>query len=147
VVSEQNGSDTNPSAQPASEEPTPEQYAERARRADRATRGALAGVLGLQAVVILLLPRALAFSDAGLGVAKTVVLIVFAVGLVVAAGMVRRPWGIGLGSVLQVPFVLTGIWIWGMFIVGAMFVAIWLYLLKLRHDLVGTPGGARMLVS
>jgi hypothetical protein len=127
--------------------PSPEQYAERARRADRATRGALAGVLGLQALVVLLVPRALAFSDAGLGTAKTVILIVFAVVLVVAAAMLRRPWGIGLGSVLQLPFVLTGLWLWGMFIVGAMFLAIWLYLLRLRHELVGTPGGMRMLIS
>ena len=37
------------------------------RRADRATRGALAAVLGLEAVVTLLVPRALAFTDGGLG--------------------------------------------------------------------------------
>jgi hypothetical protein len=34
-----------------------------------------------------------------------------------------------------------------MFFVGAVFGAIYLYLLSLRHELVGTPGGARMLVS
>src|SRR5699024_6707344 len=39
-------------AQPA--EPTPQQRAERARRADKATRGALAGILGLEAFVVLL---------------------------------------------------------------------------------------------
>lgn len=128
-------------------EPTPEQHAARARRADRAIRGALAGLLGLQAVIVLLVPRALAFSDAGLGAAKTVTLIVFAVVLVVAAGMQRRTWGIALGSALQVPFVLTGIWIWGMFIIGVIFVALWVYLLTLRHELVGTPAGLRMLIS
>jgi hypothetical protein len=129
------------------QEPTAEQYAERARRADRATRGALGGVLGLEALVVLLVPRALAFSHGGLGATKTVVLLVFAAVLVFAAAMLRRSWGIGLGSVLQLPFVLTGVWIWGMFIVGVIFVAIWLYLLKLRHELVGTPSGPRMLIS
>jgi hypothetical protein len=129
------------------QEPTAEQYAERARRADRATRGALGGVLALEALVVLLVPRALAFSNGGLGATKTVVLLVFAAVLVVGAAMLRRSWGIGLGSVLQVPFVLTGVWIWGMFIVGVIFVAIWLYLLKLRHELVGTPSGPRMLIS
>jgi hypothetical protein len=34
-----------------------------------------------------------------------------------------------------------------MFLIGAIFAAIWLRLLMLRHDVVGTPGGARMLVS
>jgi hypothetical protein len=67
--------------------------------------------------------------------------------MVIAAGMMRRPWGIGVGSVLQVPFALTGAWLTAMFVVGAIFAVIWLYLLNLRHELVGTPGGARMLVS
>ena len=129
------------------QEPTPEQYAERARRANRATRGALAGVLGLEALVVLLLPRALAFTDAGLGVARTVTLIVFAVVLIFGAASVRRPWGIGLGSVLQLGLILTGIWLWGMFIVAAIFVAIWIRLLVLRHEVVGTPGGLRLLIS
>lgn len=127
--------------------PTAEQLADRARRADRATRGVLAAVLGLEAVVTLLVPRALAFSDGGLGVTKTVLLVVLAVLLVVAAGMLRRPWGIGLGSALQIVFVLTGIWLLAMLIVGAIFVAVWLRLLVLRRDLVGTPGGWHALYS
>jgi hypothetical protein len=121
--------------------------AQRAHRADRATRGALAGVLGLEAVVTLLVPRALAFSDGGLGVAKTVVLVALAVLMVAAAGLLRRSWGIGIGSALQVLFVLTGIWLLAMLIVGAIFAAIWGRLLFLRRDLVGTPGGWRILSS
>ena len=39
---------------------------ERIARADRATRGSLAAILGLEAVVTLLVPRALAFSSGGL---------------------------------------------------------------------------------
>jgi hypothetical protein len=123
------------------------QRAHRADRADRATRGALAGVLGLEAVVTLLVPRALAFSDGGLGVAKTVLLVVLAILMIAAAGLLRRPWGIGFGSVLQVLFVLTGIWLLAMLIVGAIFAAVWGRLLLLRRDLVGTPGGWRILNS
>jgi hypothetical protein len=120
---------------------------ERARRADRATRGALAAVLGLEAVVTLLVPRALAFSEGGLGVTKTIVLVVLAVGMVAAAGLQRRSWGIGLGSALQVLFVLTGIWRLAMLFIGAVFAAIWARVLFLRRDLVGTPGGWRILTS
>jgi hypothetical protein len=127
-------------------EPTPEQIAERARRADKATRGGLAGILGLEAVVVLLVPRAIAFTT-GLGATRTGLLIGLAVLLVLAAGVQRRPWGIAVGSVLQLPFIATGFMIATMFLVGAIFAAIWLRLLSLRHELVGTPGGWRMLTS
>jgi len=128
-------------------EPGPDELAQRAQRADRATRGALAAILGLEALVILLVPRALAFSAGGLGVTRTVVLIVLALVTVLAAGLVRRPWGIGLGSALQVPFTLIGIWLLAMFIVAGIFIAVWVRLLVLRRDLVGTDGGWRILYS
>jgi hypothetical protein len=127
-------------------EPTPEQIAERAVRADTATRRAMAGLLGLEALVVLLVPRAIKFT-VGLGVTRTSLLIALAVLLVLAAARVRRPWGIAAGTVLQVPFILTGVWVVSMFVVGVVFAAIWLYLLNLRHELVGTPGGFRMLYS
>ncbi|MGH8963643.1 MAG: DUF4233 domain-containing protein [Jatrophihabitantaceae bacterium] len=128
-------------------EPTEEQIAERAFRANRATRGALAGVLGLEALVTLLLPRAIAFSSTGLGLTRTLILVGLAVVLIVGAAMVRRPFGIALGSALQVLFVLTGFLLVAMFFVGVIFAAIWGALLRIRRDLVGTPGGWRMLVS
>jgi hypothetical protein len=131
---------------PVSNEPTPEQYAERARRADRASRGALAGVLGLEAVVVLLIPRAIAFTT-GLGPVRTGICIGLAVVLVIAAGLVRRPWGIGLGSVLQLAFFATGIMITTMFLIAALFIGVWLRILMFRHEVVGSPGGVRMLLG
>ena len=134
--------------QPVFVEPTPEQIAERARRADKATRGALAGVLGLEALVVLLVPRAIAFTSTGLGPVRASLLIGLAVVMIAVAAMQRRrPWAIGAGSALQVLFIATGFWLVSLFAVGAIFAVIWLYLLTLRHELVGTPGGARMLVS
>jgi hypothetical protein len=127
--------------------PTAEQVAERARRADRATRGALAAVLGLEAVVTLLVPRAIAFTSGGLGTARTVLLIALAVLMVIAAGSLRRSYGIGLGSALQVPFVLTGLWLFALVVIAVIFVAIWVRLLLLRRELVGTPGGLRLFLS
>lgn len=127
-------------------EPTPEQIAARARRANKATRGALAAVLALEALVVLLVPRAIAFTT-GLGTVRTTILIGLAVVLILAAGLQRRSWGIGLGSVLQLAFTATGIMIATMYLVGAIFAAIWLRLLMLRHEVVGTSGGLRMLVE
>ncbi|MDT4959079.1 MAG: hypothetical protein QOD31_2878 [Pseudonocardiales bacterium] len=128
-------------------EPTEEQRAERAARANRATRGALSAVLGLEALVVLLVPRAIAFTSTGLGGTRAGLLIALAVMMVAAAGLMRRPWGIGVGSALQLPFILTGVWLTAMFVVAAIFATIWLSLLNLRKELVGTPGGIRMLAS
>ena len=132
-------------AEPAA--PTAEDLAERARRADRATKGALAAVLALEALVALLVPRAIAFTSTGLGTGRTVALVALAVLFLVAAGTVRRGVGIGLGSVLQIPFLLTGIWLLAMLFLGAIFAAIWVRVLLLRHELVGTPTGVRLFVS
>jgi hypothetical protein len=137
---------SEPTVEPPAE-PTAEQRAERAVRANRATRGALAGVLGLESLVLLLVPRAIAFSSSGLGLTRTLILVGLAVVFLVGAGMVRRPYGIGLGSGLQVAFVLTGLLLVAMFFVGVVFAAIWGALLRTRRDLVGTPGGWRLLVS
>jgi hypothetical protein len=127
-------------------EPTPEQYAERAKRADKASRSALAAVLGLEAVTVLLIPRAIAFTT-GLGPVRTGICIGLAVVLAIGAALVRRPWGIGLGSALQLLFFATGIMIATMFLVGALFIAVWLRILLFRHEVVGSPGGLRMLLG
>lgn len=135
-----------PEPREPNEEPTPEQYAERARRADRASRGALAGVLGLEAVVVLLIPRTIAFTT-GLGPVRTGICIGLAVVLVVSATLLRRPWGVGLGSALQVSFLATGVLIVTMFLVAGLFIAVWLRILMFRHEVVGSPGGFRMLLG
>ena len=132
--------------QPQVLEPTAEQLAERAKRADKATRGGLAGILGLEALVVLLVPRALAPTQ-GLGTTATVLLFVLAALLIVAAAMQRRLWGIGAGSALQLCFIATGFLIVSLFLIGAIFLVIWLRLLTLRQELVGTPDGWRMLAS
>jgi uncharacterized protein DUF4233 len=133
-----------PTESPA--EPTAEQYQERARRADKASRGALAGVLGLEAVVVLLIPRTIAYTT-GLGPVRTGICIGLAVVLIIAAGLMRRPWGIGLGTVLQVAFLATGALIVTMFLVAALFIGVWLRILLFRHEVVGSPGGLRMLLG
>jgi len=126
---------------------TPEQLEQRRQSTNRATRRGLAAVLCLEAFAVLLVPRAIAQTSTGLSGLKIGLLLGFAGLLVVASGLLRRRWGIGLGTVLHVPLILVGIWVHAFFIVGALFAAVWLYLLNLRHELAGTPGGVRMLVS
>lgn len=126
-------------------QPTPEQYEERARRADKATRGALAAVLLLEALVVLLIPRAIAFTT-GLGPVRTGICIGLAVVMMLAAGLVRRPWGIALGSVLQIVFFATGAMILTMFFVAALFISVWVWILNFRHDVIGGPDGVQMFL-
>ena len=95
----------------------------------------------------LLVPRALAFSDGGLGVTKTVLLVALAVAMIAAAGLVRRPWGIALGSALQVLFLLSGLWLTALLVIAALFAVVWARLLWLRHQLLATPAGWRLLGS
>lgn len=120
---------------------------ERRQRANRACRGALAALLCLEAFVVLLVPRAIARTDIGLDAAKTVLLLGFAVVLVAVGAKLRAPWGIAAGSVLQVLVLATGFLEPVLFLVAACFIALWLYVLNLRHQLVGTPGGVQMLYS
>ena len=141
--------DTEPDVEPEVDEPfepTPEMIEARAKRADRATRGALAAVLVLEALVVLLVPRAIARTS-GLGTTRTVVLIVLAVLLIAVGGLLRRPWGIAVGSAMQVVFTATGVLIPTMFVVGVVFALIWWRILVLRHEVVGSPGGFRLLAG
>lgn len=119
----------------------------RQAKANRACRVTLAAVLTLEAFVMLLVPRAIAQTDVGLTTTKTLILVAFAVLLIGVGAMLRRRWGIGAGSALQIPVLATGFWEPTLFIVAACFIGIWLYVLNLRHQLVGTPGGLRMLYS
>jgi hypothetical protein len=116
-------------------------------KANRACRGTLAAVLTLEAFVMLLVPRAIAQTTTGLTTAKTLVLVGFAVVLVCVGALLRRPWGIAVGSALQVLVLATGFWEPTLFLVAVCFIGIWLWTLNLRHQLVGTPGGIRMLYS
>ena len=126
---------------------SPEAVADRRRRGDRATRGALAGVLGLEAITTLLAPRALAFSDGGLGVTRTVLLALLAVTMIAAAGLLRRPWGIGFGTALQVLFLLSGVWLLALLVIAALFAAVWVRLLFLRTEIAGTSRDLSLLWS
>jgi Protein of unknown function (DUF4233) len=120
---------------------------DRRRRADRATRGVLAAVLCLEAFVVLLVPRAIAQTAQGLSETKTLLLVALAIVLICCGFLLRRPWGIGLGSVLQLVLATTVVLIPVLGVVLLMFLLVWLYLLRTRRQLVGTPSGWRMLVS
>ncbi len=129
-------------------EPAPEVAdAERLQRVNRATRGAAAGVLCLEGLVVLLIPRAIAQTSTGVDATKTGLLVGLAVLLVACGFLLRRPWGIAAGSVLQLLVAATVLLIPVLAVVVVFFLLIWWYLLRTRSQLLGTSSGWRMLIS
>ena len=108
-------------------------------RAARALRGAAAGVLVLEGIAVLFVPRGIAQTEEGLGGVRLTLLLVLAVVLVLASGVQRRPQGLVVATALQVPLLLTGLLNSVMWFVGGIFVLIWLYLLQVRKELLGHP--------
>jgi hypothetical protein len=111
-------------------------------RAARALGGAAAGILVLAGLATLFVPRGIAQSGDGLTGGRLAYLLVLAVLLILAAGVQRRPQGVVIGTILQVPLLLTGLFSGVMWIVAGAFVLIWLYLLQVRKELLGTPFGS-----
>jgi Protein of unknown function (DUF4233) len=107
-------------------------------RAARALNGAAAGALVLEAIAVLFIPRGIAQTGPGLTGFRLTVLLVLAVLLILAAGVQRRPRGLVIGTVLQVPVVLTGLFASVLWLVGGVFALLWLYLLQIRKDLLGS---------
>ena len=110
-------------------------------RAGKALNGAAAAILLLEGIAVLFVPRGIAQTGDGLTGTRLVVLIVLAVLLILASGVQRRPQGLVVGTVLQVPLLLTGLFGSAMWLVGGLFVLIWAYLLQIRKDLLGSPFG------
>ena len=108
-------------------------------RAGKALGGAAAAILLLEGIAVLFVPRGIAQTGPGLTGARLTFLIVLAVLLLLASGLQRKPRGLLIGTVLQVPLLLTGLIDAAMWFVGGVFVLIWLYLLQIRKELLGSP--------
>ncbi|HEV7827192.1 MAG TPA: DUF4233 domain-containing protein [Mycobacteriales bacterium] len=96
-----------------------------------AVRGVAMGTLILESIVVLL---AIAPLDMMVGITGTqmAVLAGLAVACLLVCGLLRRPWGWHVGTALQVAVTLTGFYLATMFVLGLVFLLLWLYLLRLR---------------
>ncbi len=111
-------------------------------RAGRALGGAAAAILVLEGIATLFVPRGIAQDGVGLTGGRLTYLLVLALVLILAAGIQRRERGVLIGTVLQVPLLLTGLLNNVMWFVAGAFVLIWLYLLQVRKELLGAPFAA-----
>jgi hypothetical protein len=105
-------------------------------RTVRAVRGVFSATLTLEALVVLFVPRAVAQFGTGLTATKLVILVVLAVLLVATALVVKRRWALVVGSVLQLAIIACGVMTSAMYVLGAIFGAIWLYELQIRKQLL-----------
>ena len=93
----------------------------------------------LEGIATLFVPRGIAQAEGGLTGAQLTYLLVLAIVLILASGIQRRPQGVLVGTALQVPLLLTGLMNSVMWFVAGAFVLIWLYLLQVRKELLGSP--------
>jgi hypothetical protein len=105
----------------------------------RAMRAALAAVLGLEAIAVLFVPRAIAQFGVGLTPVRLTLVLGLAGLLLLTAALQRHRAGRLLGSALQAAMLATGLLTGAMYVVGGLFALVWLSLLRIRRDLLRRP--------
>ncbi|MEV0820735.1 DUF4233 domain-containing protein [Nonomuraea rubra] len=96
-----------------------------------------ASVLGMEAIVAGLITP-VAISVGGVEPALAVAVgIGLAVLCVIAAGLLKRPFGYVLGSVVQVLAICTGFLVTTMFFLGAIFTALWITVIIVARRVEG----------
>ncbi len=97
-----------------------------------------AAILVLEALVVLFVPRAIAQSGPGLTPPRLAAVLAVVVVLIAVAGLQRRSWGPQAGLVAQLPVLATGLFTGAMWFLGGLFVLLWIYLLRIRAELLGS---------
>jgi len=101
-------------------------------------RGA-AGVLILEALAVLFVPRAIAQSGPGLTPWRLAAVLLVVALLILVAGLQRRSWGPRAGLAVQLPVLATGFFTAAMWFLGVLFLLLWLYLMRVRTELLAAP--------
>lgn len=102
-------------------------------------RGIYSALLLLEAFVVLLVPAAVAKFGPGLTWPRIVGIALVVLALVALCAFIKKPWAIKAGWVLQFCVVALGIWVWAMYILGAVFAGLWYFAGNLYRDLQKRP--------
>ncbi len=100
----------------------------------RGLRGVFAATLALESIVVALALLVLSKFGAGATVSGVSAIVALAVAMVVAAGLQRRRWGLGLALVLQLAMVTCGLLVPVLGVLGVVFSLVWAGLLMLRRE-------------
>jgi hypothetical protein len=101
----------------------------------KGVRGVFAATLVLEAIVVALALLVLPKFGEGATPFGVTVIASLAVLMIVAAGLQRRPWGLGLALGLQVAVIACGLLVPALGVMGVVFALVWGGLLLLRRDL------------
>ncbi len=107
------------------------------RNPERAVRGLGAGVLGLEALVLVLAIQPIRVVGGGLSGAAVAVVVALAVAAVLLAGLMRRGWAWHAGTALQGALMLAGLLHWSLLALGVIFALVWAYSLHVRRVILG----------
>jgi hypothetical protein len=94
----------------------------------------MAGTLVLEAIVVALALPVVAKLGGALSMVSGTLVAVLAVAMVVASGLQRRPWGLGLALALQVLMIASGLFVLALGVLGLVFALVWVYLLYIRAE-------------
>ena len=97
-------------------------------------RGVMSGTLILEAITVALALPVVNKFGGGISTGTGWTVIGIAVVLVVLCGMVKRPWAVPVILALQVALIVMVFWLPAIAVLGAIFLAVWLWLLWLRRD-------------
>jgi hypothetical protein len=99
-------------------------------------RGVFAALLVLEAIVVGLALLVLPKFGTGATPVGIALISAVAVAMVVASGLQRRPWGLGLALALQVAVLACGLLVPALGIMGLVFAAVWGGILLMRRDVL-----------
>lgn len=107
------------------------------RSPQRAVAGLGAGLLSLEALVLVLAIQPIRVVGGGLSAAAIAAVVTLAVVAVLLAGMIRRAWAWSAGVVLQGALLLAGALHWSLLVLGVIFGLVWAYALHVRRVILG----------
>ncbi|MFC4603210.1 DUF4233 domain-containing protein [Rhodococcus kronopolitis] len=99
-------------------------------------RGVCAGLLILEAIVVLLALPGIGALSVGLSAAGVTYLVVLALLMILGAGVQGRSWAMGYNLALQVALIAGFAVHIAIGALGLLFAALWVYLLYLRRDIL-----------
>jgi hypothetical protein len=102
----------------------------------RSFRGVMAGILILEAIVVLLALPVVAAADQGLTPLSAGYLIGLAIVLVLLCGVQGRPWAIWVNVGVQVALIAGWLVDGAVGFIGLIFAAVWLFIAYLRAEVL-----------
>jgi hypothetical protein len=97
-------------------------------------RGVMSGTLILEAITVALALPVVNRLGGGIGTGTGWTVLAVALVLLVTCGFVKRAWAVPLIIGLQVVLIALVFWLPAIAVLGALFLAVWLWLLWLRRD-------------